>query len=44
MLNFDPYFYRSQAKLREGNVSTRVCHSVHRGGVGVGIWSPDTDI
>ena len=24
------YFYRSQTKLREGNVFTPVCHSVHR--------------
>ena len=32
MLNFDPYFYRPQKKLREGNVFTPVCHSVRGGG------------
>ena len=31
-LKFD-YFYRPQAKLREGNVFTGVCDSVHRGGL-----------
>ena len=28
-------FYRPQTKLREGNVFTLVCDSVHRGGVSV---------
>ena len=28
MLNFYPYFYRLQTKLREGIVLTNVCHSV----------------
>ena len=26
-------FYRAQTKLREGNVFTRVCHSVRGGGM-----------
>ena len=30
--------YRTQTKLREGNVFTGVCDSVHRGGAG-GAWS-----
>ena len=29
------YSYRSQTKLRKGNVFTRVCDSVHREGVSV---------
>ena len=27
------FYYRTQAKLQEGNVFTRVCHSVHGGGL-----------
>ena len=30
-----PGYYRPQTKLREGNVFTPVCDSVHRGGVSV---------
>ena len=35
------YFYRPQTKLREGNVFTGVCDSVHRGSVWSqgGAWS-----
>ena len=29
------YFYRPQTKLREGNVFTPICDSVHGGGVGL---------
>ena len=38
-LKFD-YFYRPQTKLREGNVFTGVCDSVHGGClVPGGVWS-----
>ena len=33
-LHFICTYYRRQAKLREGNVFTPVCHFVHRGGGG----------
>ena len=32
--------YRPQTKLREGNVCTGVCDSVHRGGVSAPSWVP----
>ena len=41
-LHFICTYYRRQAKLREGNVFTPVCHSVHRGG-GVSVPACTTD-
>ena len=45
MLSMSPNFYRPQTKLREGNVFTPVCDSVHGGGgrslskgVSGGLW------
>ena len=32
-------FYCPPTKLRERNVSSRVCHSVHRGGEGGHMWA-----
>ena len=33
--NFEYHYYHPQTKLREGNVFTHVCDSVHGGG---GLW------
>ena len=39
-LDLAQVFYRPQTKLREGNVFTGVCDSVHRGVPGPGgVWS-----